>query len=94
MKKVSKLVQKVANLRGMYVEECDDNFNMDRNYVVGRSWNNELEYFKTLEDIEFYLGIREERSIERNGHEYMQEIKYTFDEMKEKYRQELIDIKE
>ncbi|CAG7839905.1 hypothetical protein CLOHAE12215_01321 [Clostridium haemolyticum] len=89
MKKITKLIEQVADLKGFYVQECEDNFNLGRNYMLGRNGNNYVEYFKTIEDIEYYLGIKEEISVEMAGKEYIKEIKHSFNEIKKKYEKEL-----
>lgn len=75
MKKVTAFVMKVAELKGLYVTQCEDTFRLDQNYLVGENGTDERNrYFRTLEEVEIYLGIRE----------YEGSMKFSFEQIKKR----------
>ena len=58
MEKLTIKVKKEAEEQGLYVTECKDNVDLEKNYMVGMHGRAGSTFFKSYEDVKLFLGIK------------------------------------
>ena len=87
MEKIPELVEQVAEMKGFFVEGCDDKLNLDRKFLIGAVMDGStVAYCETLEAVQLFLGIKVE-VINEDG-TFQKVNTYTFEEVEANYKKE------